>query len=129
MSLLGSDLALGLQTLEYYSPQDVLFRDDTFPCVVGTESRGNLLTVGGKELEVQFTLFIRIGAIGERGTRLSTDWWLTTADSTLINADDFTSRPRTGETVRYKGRRYRIGDVRTDNDEGAWRLELTNPER
>ena len=125
--MLGSDLQLGMRTLEAYAPQRIEYRDDTFDCVVSTEQRGNLVTVGGKELEVSFTAFIRVNALGLAGSRFGGDACLTTADDTDITADNFTTRPRTGEIVRYQQRRYRIGDVRVENDEGVWRLELTSP--
>ncbi len=135
---LGSDIALLHRTLQTYSPHECTLRGAVVPCTPSTESRGTILASGGKELEIQLTLFILqedlIAALHSQEAitnpgSVTADDALATADSEELTSDDATCPPRSGEILTYKQRQYRIETVRAESDDTVYRLELGSPDR
>lgn len=131
---LSADLTLIHRTLGAYAGEHCRFRGSTLSCLASSESRGTILTSGGKELEIQLTLYLLkedlIAAFRSQGYSqeppVSGDSAVVTADTDAVTADDSTVMPRTGEKITYKEREYRIAQVRAESQDSTLRLELAD---
>lgn len=134
---LSRDLSLLHRTMQSYAKNQCRFRGATLPCTATTEWRGTILTSGGKELEIQLTLFILkedlIAAFFSQTyntpTSTGAEDSVQTADADTPLSDDATTMPKTGEKIWYKERAYKIGQVRTESADTVYRLELEDVNR
>lgn len=130
MGLKLSESALGNQKFWY--------RNKEYPCTPTTEYRGQTISEGGFEAEVQLSLFVRREVLPDGVTVDST---IITIDSTLITADrddnpkkfgvgKVLDRPNINESATQNGfrnRRYRIIRVGIDPSGVFFRLDLSDP--
>ncbi len=120
--------------LQANSRRQCTLRGAIIDCTANTESRGTILEIGGKALEVQLTLFIVRAALMAAFSTTTEPAAGTGADSSSTidsdgTADNATVWPRVGEIVGYANRKYQISRVTMDSDETAYRLELQDINR
>ncbi len=70
----------------------------TYPCSASTEKRGTVIVVGGEQVEIQMTLFVRRTAMA--------------------------TAPRTGRTLTYNALSYRILEVGTPQPGSHWEIDV-----
>lgn len=118
--------------------QQFWYRNQQYPCVPSSETRGQSIDVGGFEAEVQLSLFVRREILPDGVT---VDATIITIDSGSINSstDDnpkkfgvgrVLDRPNTNEVSSQNGfrnRRYRVVNVKLMPDGNNYRLDLADP--
>lgn len=77
-------------------------------CTPNMATRGSVVILGGQEIEVAFSLNVRLSHF------LTVDSTLITVDSELYTADNDTPRPISGMILKFRGRTYKIGSAAVD---------------
>jgi hypothetical protein len=89
MSIISNFLESGLESLEDdLGSATFTFRGVAYPCILGTESRGSTLEMGGFAADVDLTILVRVSQLPEG---ITVDSTTITVDSTLITSDNDTS--------------------------------------
>lgn len=127
MSSISNFLESGLESLEDdLGSATFTFKGVAYPCILGTESRGSNLEMGGFSADVDLTILVRVSQLPESITVDSTG---ITVDSTLITADNDTSPIRagnTGSTSNGGSRVYRVSEKRLAPGGGHYEIGLVD---
>jgi len=97
-----------------------LWKGATIPCIPSTETRGTMLEIGGKVLEITLTLRVL------RKHFITADSTLITMDSTLYTMDNDTPTPVAGKKLTFRGRTYRIANAGEDAARAFFKLDLVD---
>ena len=125
MSIISNFLESGLESLEDdLGSATFTFRGVAYPCILGTESRGSTLEMGGFAADVDLTILVRVSQLPEG---ITVDSTTITVDSTVITSDNDTSPIRagnTGATSNGASRVYRVTTKRLAPGGGHYELGL-----
>ena len=127
MSIISDFLESGLESLEDdLGSATFSFRGEVYPCILGTESRGSVLEMGGFAADVDLIILVRVSQLPEAVTVDATG---ITVDSTLITSDNDTDPIRSGNTgVTSNGgtRVYRVSQKRLAPGGGHYEIGLVD---
>jgi hypothetical protein len=127
MSIISDFLESGLESLEDdLGSATFTFRGVVYPCILGTESRGSVLEMGGFAADVDLIILVRVSQLPEAVT---VDTIGITVDSTLITSDNDTAPIRAGNTgVTSSGgtRVYRVTQKRLAPGGGHYEIGLVD---
>ena len=127
MSIISDFLESGLESLEDdLGSATFTFRGVAYPCILGTESRGSVLEMGGFAADVDLVILVRVSQFPEAVTVDSTG---ITVDSTLITSDNDTAPIRagnTGATSNGGARVYRVSQKRLAPGGGHYEIGLVD---
>lgn len=126
LSDLAEFLNDGIEELEEITgfqgtPEEFTWKAIGIPCIANTISRGTVVTLGGFEAEIRFTLIVR------RDNFFSADDTLITVDTELFTADDDRPHPVAGRTLIFRGWTYRILRAAEAPGRGHYALDLGDP--
>lgn len=108
------NVALGRPTFTWKGTAEV-------PCVPNSDTEGSVVIIGGKELAIDFSLFVL------QSEFITVDSTLHTVDGTLWTVDNDRPHPVTGMTLVYIGQTYRIFRVKSMPDRSSYRLDVGDP--
>ena len=127
MSIISDFLESGLESLEDdLGSATFTFSGAAYPCILGTESRGSVLEMGGFAADVDLIILVRVSQLPEAVTVDTTG---ITVDSTLITSDNDTATIRvgnTGTTSNGGTRVYRVSQKRLAPGGGHYEIGLVD---
>ena len=138
MSLLSARLGAGLKRLETLAgpgtrdvngtlqSQTFTWQGASYACLASSLKRGTVIVVGGKEVEISLTLFVRKEVLP---TQVTVDSLVITADSTAYKADNMSAPPRSGNKLTHRNITYRVAAVAEVAGGSHWEIDLMDVNR
>lgn len=123
----------GLRRLEAYQSNSLgvspKFQWDGswYPCVTSTIRRGDVISYGGRDIQIETSIIVRKGLFPKG---ITVDSTLIFADNDIITADsDIASQPPSiGKRVDHRGRALRVVSIRESPFDASITLDLVHPE-
>ena len=98
------------------------WRGTNIPCVASSETRTTVIDTQGNAVEIDFTLFVQIKYLLDASSTIFT------ADDTIWTADnDGKPVPLAGRTIVFRGRNYKVIQVKLAGTRSHYALALGDP--
>jgi hypothetical protein len=125
MTTIGTSLQQGMSVLaKLIGEPTFLWKGAAVDCIPANVQDANSVVAGGFQDDVQMRLLVKIQ------DWLSADSAIVLVDDTVaVLGDDERPKPIIGRTLTYKGRLYRITQVRQDPSGGFYQINLASPRK
>lgn len=119
---IASDMEAAIDELSEELGSSFTWTNGTTACVPTMERHGSTLMVGGFEVSIQLSLYVKLSLMPD-GLLASSSQLITVTESIA----DTGGRPRLGNRLT-RGRSYRVGAIEKSSCGSYWVLDLVNPE-